>query len=213
MKKTVFYFLLVAIIVSSCKNQEKTVDQSETTKEEKTEVFKTIEGGEVCYTIGDQYAGEFIIGNDIPKQEDLDHFTISKKEIKKMEEGTEIIEEYYEISKDDKEVLTLKPQIQRINGKTFELIQEIEVISDKYKTSFGITVGSDIEAFMSAYPDFKIWYSYVGDIYVVESEQIQAQFLLSADDFKGKIENPSDVVFLKADDFNGGAKIQKIRIL
>lgn len=208
MKNTLLLIFSI-LFIASCNNQPN--PEKETTEEPK-EIFKSIEAGDVCYTIGDQYAGEFIIGNDIPKQEELENFIINKGEVTLQVEGEEIVEMIYTISDGDKDLLNLIPQIQRINGQTFELIKEIEVFSDKFKTSFGITVGSALEDFVSAYPDYKIWYSYVGDIVVIESEEIQAQFLLSKKDFVGKIDNTNDIIPLKLEDFKAGAKIQKIRL-
>lgn len=209
MKNSLFILISIALL-SSCNLQTLKEEKPE---EESTKLFKTLEGGEVCYTIGDQYAGEFIIGDEIPKQDFLENFKIQATEITITSEGEEVVEIIYTISDHEKDLLILKPAFNNHDENTEEVIKEILVISNKYKTSFGITVGSEIEAFVSAYPDYKIWYSYVGDIYVIESEEIQAQFLLSADDFTGQIENTSDIIFLKAEDFKSGSKIQKIRLI
>lgn len=204
--KNYLLLLLSLSIFASCNSQTKPKQNAEAPKE----VFKTLEAGEVCYTIGDQYAGEFIIGDEIPKQEYLENFKIKRNKLTKSIEDEEVMEITYTISKDDKDLLILIPSV---NEEQLEIIKEIEVISDKYKTSFGITIGSELEDFVSIYPDYKIWYSYVGDIYVIESPEIQAQFFLSKKDFTATIENTKDIAELKILDFKANSKIQKIRIL
>lgn len=205
MQKHIFLIIL-ALIFGSCKFDS----NKEQKTEEKSEIFTTLEGGEVCYTIGDHYAGEFIIGEEVPKQEYLENFTIRKDKTTKSIEGEKVTEIRYSILKDEEELLLLIPTI---NNDQLEIVQEIEVVSDKYKTSFGITVGSELEEFVSAYPEYKIWYSYVGDICVIESPEIQAQFLLSKEDLTGKIENTNDVVELNVSDFKPNSKIRKIRLI
>lgn len=212
MKKTIFYLILIAIVAASCNNQPKTDSQKEIEKEAPKELFKTLEGGTVCYTIGDQYAGEFVLGDEIPTAEFLENFDIRKESVSKRAEGEEVIENLYIISKEGADMIQLKPTIEMVNETEIEHIGEILVVSEKFKTGKGICVNSTLEDFIKAYPDYSIWYTYVSDRYVMETSETNGQFLLSANDFMGQIENNSDIITLKKEDFKPGAKIKSIRL-
>jgi hypothetical protein len=65
-------------------------------------------------------------------------------------------------------------------------ISEIIVQSALYKTERNIGIGSTINEFVAAYPDAKIWWTYVSDMYVLETGSLKAQFILDKNDFTGK---------------------------
>lgn len=212
MKKSFFYLILIAIFAASCNNQPKADDQSDAKNEAPKKLFNTLEGGTVCYTIGDQYAGEFVLGEEIPDPEFLENFDIRKESATQQTEEGEETENIYIISKDGTDMIYLKPKVEMVNDTEIELIGEILVVSEKFKTGKGICVNSSLEDFIAAYPDYALWYTYLSDHFVMETPETNAQFFLSADDFFGQIENNSDIVTLKKEEFKPDAKIKIIRL-
>jgi len=91
-------------------------------------------------------------------------------------------------------------------------IGEIHVVSDQFKTEKGVGVGTTIRTFISKYPDYRLWYTYVSGMYVIESKQLKAQFLLEEEDFIGKMNVSGDMTILKKSDFKEGAQIKSIRL-
>lgn len=212
MKQTVYLISLLTILLSACNSQPKTAEQSDSKNEESKTLFKTIEGGEVCYSLGDHYAGEFIIGDEIPNPEYLEHFTIRKEtNIRQTEEGEEQ-ETLYILSEGTSDVIYLKPIIEDQDGSQKEVIGEMVVLSEKFKTNHGIGVNATLSDFITAYPEYSLWYTYVSDLYVLETPIFEGQFLLSSKDYNGEIEINSDIIELNQEDFNPEAKIKQIRI-
>ena len=74
-------------------------------------------------------------------------------------------------------------------------------------------MNSALEEFIQAYPEYTIWYTYVSDMYVVETEEVEAQFLLKAEDFTGEMEVDSVMTPLEKGDFKEGARIAKVRMI
>ncbi|HET8754341.1 MAG TPA: hypothetical protein VFM59_08260, partial [Salinimicrobium sp.] len=91
-------------------------------------------------------------------------------------------------------------------------IGEIIIHSEEFKTKEGIGVNSTLEEFLKTYSESEIWFTYVSDRYVVESPEIEAQFILNKEDFTGEVEIKSAQVTLKPSDFKQGARIEKIRL-
>ena len=93
-------------------------------------------------------------------------------------------------------------------------ITEIIVVSPKYKTAQNIGVGSTIGEFLSAYPAHRLWYTYVSDMYVIESNLLKAQFIIDEGDYTGpEIELTSEQVELSSDTFDPEGKIRRIRLI
>jgi len=92
-------------------------------------------------------------------------------------------------------------------------IVEMMIHSDYYKTDDGIGVGTTIEHFAEVYPDYNLWYTYISDRYILETEVlIGIQFLLDFHDCKITPKGDSDMETLELSDFKEGAKIQAIRV-
>ena len=97
--------------------------------------------------------------------------------------------------------------------KSENVITEIKIISEKLKTIKNIGIGSTIEDFESIYPDFEIWYTYISEIYVIETKSIKAQFILCVEDFIGDTNASGDMIILNKTDFKANSKIKEIRII
>lgn len=168
-------------------------------------LFKTFKSGDVCYTIGDKYAGEFILGDDIPEQKYLEHFKVRKAN---NQNG-----DYYLISDNGKDVIKLIPKQVQSGDKTTEIIKEIIVIADKFKTPRGISVNTKIEDLIRAYPSCHIDYLKNEDMIILESDETKAKFLISKSDFKGEINANSPIAKLDISQFKPHAKIVEVRLL
>lgn len=92
-------------------------------------------------------------------------------------------------------------------------IQEMFVLSNYYETAKGISVGSTITEFQEAYPDANIWYTYIEERYVMETDELKdVQFFLDGADCTISPKGSSDQEVIDIMSFNGGGKIQKIRV-
>lgn len=102
------------------------------------------------------------------------------------------------------------------NSRGEEIIREIGVYSPLYKTDKNIGAGSSLNELKEAYPDLKMWYTYVGSWYVAETKSLpNVQFLIDPMAYVGddnKIMQGFEQVFLDESDFNMKGKIMSVRI-
>ena len=92
-------------------------------------------------------------------------------------------------------------------------ISEILIKSQKFKTKENIGVTSTIEDFIKEYTNYFIWYTYISNNYVIQSKDLEIQFLLNEEDYIGKKDLMSgDMVELELTDFKPYSKIKAIRI-
>ncbi len=161
------------------------------------------------YLITTTGAGFVVVGDSVMTKIP-DNISYELKTITRSEEGYEI----------EVNTLTLKDitgEIMQVDLTDDERVQEIMVLSSKASTEKGMGPGSKITDFIKAYPDYKIWYTYVAGWIILESPSLKCvQFLLDENDYIGdakKIKQPvSDMVTLKATDFKTDAIITKVRI-
>jgi len=93
------------------------------------------------------------------------------------------------------------------------IVSEILVKNIKYKTPEGIAVQSTIYDFVTSYPNYVLWYTYISNMYVIQSKNNKIQFLLDSKGYTGKKDlTQSDMVELTKDDFLTDTKITAIRI-
>ncbi len=182
------------------------VDDKEETKPKQTETADD-------YLLLDKLVGKFKIGSTIPFPEASDDYKINKETQTRMTEEGPMEEIVYVVIKQGQELMQLKPKYDYNTGQYTQEIDEIIVSSSIVKTKKGIGVGSTIEEFIAQYPDYKIWYTYVSGMYVIETDKIKAQFILNEKDFIGKLNITGDVITLKKDGFKEGAKVLKIRVI
>lgn len=183
-----------------------TIRNRENTEFEESESF----GGN--YLVSDKSAGIFKIGYQIPFSNISGKYRIRKETQKRITEGP-VVETIYIASENGNDILQLKPAYNFNKASYTQKIEEIIIFSEKFRTVKGIGINSTIDDFIKVYPDYRIWYTYVSGMYVIESKEIKAQFILNKKDFTGKIEITSDMIMLKKADFKSDAKILKIRII
>lgn len=214
MKKVSITLCLLVIAMYSC-NTTKTEKTDSDSREEKEvgltrkEEKKSIET--VNYRVSDKSAGDFKIGDPIPSPSS-EPLNIKSETRTETAEGETYEETIYMISRNGEALLELLSGYNETGDETNN-IGEIVVFSAQFKTAKGIGIGSTLEEFIKTYPKYKLWYTYVSGMYVVETEGLAVQFILSADDFTGKTEITSDMIMLNPSDFKPNAKIVKLRII
>jgi len=166
-----------------------------------------------AYLISDKSVGEFKIGQQILLPYSSNTYKIEKKIRKERIEGTnlEILE--YHVFENGNLALIIELHYDWETEKHTDIIDEIWVISEKYKTKEGIGVNSTIDDFVRSYPKNNLWYGYIRERYAIDSENIgDVQFLLNEDDYIPEPEIVSEVTPLKHADFKKNSKIKRIRL-
>ena len=157
--------------------------------------------------------GKFRIGRSIPGKESVAPYQISRETISTNTEEGPYEETVYVLKDREKVLMHLKPEFDyetmQYNRKTGEII----IFSDQFKTEKGIGVHSTIEDFIKAYSDYKLWYTYVSGMFIIETPVLEVQFILDQEDFKGDVSNvDSEITNLEISDFRKGAEIRKVRL-
>jgi hypothetical protein len=121
----------------------------------------------------------------------------------------------YELSKNGIVELEVYPNWIDQTGEYGDLIEEIIIFSKSLKTETGIGVGNTLEQFANSYPQYTLWYTYVSDRFLIDTDNLKnIQFSVSQADFigeKDKLGN-SDMDLLKIGQFKNNTQITSIRI-
>ncbi len=170
------------------------------------------EFSEQKYLIRNNGVDIFLIGLDMPTQ--ADGYSITKRIETREEEGEEFKMLVYTVSENGQEMLNIEKYIQGESASS-DRIDNIYLLSNKFKTAKNIGLHSTIEDFTAAYPNFTIWFSYISGWYVIDTEHfVGIQFFLDGNDFieEGGPKFESDRTILKPSEFKKGSKITGIRI-
>lgn len=153
-------------------------------------------------------AGLFAIGQALPTADTLGYSVEKEVLTRYTEEGPET-DTVFTVANNGTKLLTLYKDVTNSSK-----IGEIMIQSDAYQTKENIGVGSTITDFIKAYSDYKLWYTYVSDRYILETPQYPSvQFLLRKEDFISKKPNiKSEITPLQVTDFELDAKIESVRI-
>jgi hypothetical protein len=209
--------VLSALVLTAC-GGDPVVEETENPLAELNEIMEDlnedlteIEGIQEIYSITSEAAGDFILGEKIPESTE-DYSVEEKIETYESEEGP-YEETVHIVSNGDEELLRITPQYDYETGEYLDEIGEMNISSDRFQTTEGIGAGSTLADFMEAYPDFKIWYTYISDMYVVETEGLSVQFLLDENGYVTDYpEIDSDMVEISKDDFDATTKIVSVRM-
>ena len=170
------------------------------------------------FLIKGKSVGRFKIDGQIvnPYLPDIyEEYKFERTERTEMREGTEekIIE--YAFSKDDDTRLVIKPSYDDESDTYTDKTGEIIILSEKHKTKDLIGINSTIEDFIKKYPNYRIWWTYVSNMCVLESETVgnNIQFLLDAEDCIIEPETDFEMTLLDITDFKKDSRIKKIRVL
>ncbi|MEN7547356.1 toll/interleukin-1 receptor domain-containing protein [Rapidithrix thailandica] len=161
--------------------------------------------------ITEKKAGDFELKEGMLFPSSSDNFKVKSEKISRMTEEGPTEEDYYVISQNGTEMLNVRTS----SGKSqfVETIEEILVLTENFRTKEGIGVGSTIAEFTKAYPNYYTWYTYVSEMYVIESKDLHIQFILPKDSYKGGLEINGDMTELNISDFDQEAKIMKVRLI
>jgi hypothetical protein len=210
MKKLAYLVFIIPMCISCGGEAEEETSEEETSEEVVEEEIVEEVVNSVLIESGS--VGIFKIGEAVPtlpEELSLRHFN----EVDVNIEGEEMEHKHNVIFNILEDVVELI--MDHTSGEHHEdlHIEEMYVLSNYYATEEGITIGTSIEDFTAEFPDYKIWYSRVGNEYVIETEAYRNMyFLLSADDCTKEVSGNKDMEELKITDFNEEAKIKKIRL-
>lgn len=166
------------------------------------------------YLITDSTAGPFRLGSELPGPATMMKYQMRVEEITRYSEDGPTTEPVTIIGENNEDLLWLKPGLLAGAGNHDNSIYEIIILSPKYRTKDNIGVGSSIFDFQKTYPDYHVWFTYVSDMYVLETDSISAQFILDKDDYTGpEIEIESEITPLLISDFKNTGKIKRVRLL
>lgn len=156
--------------------------------------------------------GVFVLERGIPFPWGADTYTISR------ENRTHMTEEGYHeapvfiVKEKGESVMELEPEYDDRKNEYTSGLDEILIISPLYSTIRGLSVGATIEEALEKYPDCTFWYSYISEIYWMEPDDSDMQFMLNVTDVIGQIEVDSDMTQIYKSNFKAGSKIRSIRI-
>ena len=165
------------------------------------------------YVIGSNRAGPFVIGEQLPGPATMMKYQMRIEQLTRATDDGIVNEQITIIGEHGKDLVWLKPGLVSVDNSIGNTINEIVIVSPKYKTIEGIGIGSTIAEFRTAYPDHRLWYTYVSDRFVVEADTLKAQFIVDKDDYIGnEIELTSEQVDLSLDQFDQQGKIKRVRM-
>lgn len=165
------------------------------------------------YLISSNQAGPFIIGDQLPGPATMMKYQMRIEQLTRATDDGIVNEQITIIAEHGKDLVWLKPGLVSVDNSQGNTINEIVIVSPKYKTVEGIGIGTTIAEFRSAYPDHRVWYTYVSDRFVVEADTLKAQFIVDKDDYTGtEIELTSDQVDLSLEQFKQEGKIKRVRM-
>ncbi len=166
------------------------------------------------YLIAEKQAGPFRVGAGIPGPTTMMKYQMRIEQRTRITEEGPVNESVTVISEDGIDLLWLKPGIIATSTDYNNTIREIIIISPKYRTRNNIGIGSTIGDFVKAYSDHRTWYTYVSEMWVIETPTVNAQFILNGADYIGPGPDiKSDQTELSSLDFKDTGKIKMIRLL
>lgn len=201
MKRLSFFLISIFIFYACNSKQSDSEKNNDSLLVEQTKVPPA----EKSYLIKEKSAGNVNIG------EVLTEFPYFKYEIKDStinEEGNQYQRQCAFVSEDGEIQLFLW-----LNDSN--IVDEIKIISGKFKTPQEIGVGSSLTNLLASNDEIKIYYTYETDRYYAQTNNlIGVQFNISSAGYKGNNEQltESDNVLLKPSEFKKEAKIESIRI-
>lgn len=210
-KKAIVNFLVIFSFTSlsfflSCKGPSGDVGLDHVP--DSTEVVTA--GDSLKFLITRHQAGPFKIGDELPGPAHLTKYKVRQEKMSFHSEEGPFEENVTVISEDTTDLLWLKSMIDSTKSK---VIREIIVVSPLYRTMKNVGIGSSIADFQAAYPDAHIWYTYVSNMFVIETNEEDAQFLLKEEDYTGpKPDFSSEKLDISNAFFHRDSKIYSIRL-
>jgi hypothetical protein len=209
-------FISAFLACSQANNSSKGESDVTTGNELNNEPVKPvdIEADRDKYLITDSMIGPFKLGAGLPGPATMMKYQMRVEQITRQSEDGPTTESVTIIAENNEDLLWLKPGLLTDDENQNHNIYEIIVLSPKYRTKEKIGVGSTIFDFQKTYPDYRVWYTFVSDMFVLESDTIKAQFILDKNDYTGpEIEIEGEITPLLTSDFKNNGKIKRVRLI
>lgn len=117
------------------------------------------------------------------------------------------------ITMDGEEYLKAETDCENLEEAEDCPISQMYVTADLFRTSKGMGVGTTIEEFIATHQDHTLWYTYVSEMWVIDTESMPGvQFLLDPEDYTKELQIDSDMMMLDPADFKEGAAVKRIRV-
>ncbi|PZD78706.1 hypothetical protein [Mesonia sp. K7] len=209
--KNLIVLSILSFLFFACKeNTAKTATNQQATQEKKESI--PIPKKEIKPSFDTESVDVFVLNAKIPDlgtTEYKSEKTTTQKEI----EGMTYDEVFYHISYDNRLVLKVKPYYNTETQIHENKVNELWIVDSLYRNDKNVGVGTKLEDFTTQYPDYKIWFTYVSDRYIIQSEQNNIQYILNPNDYTGEEIIPkSEITSLKISDFKADSKIESVRI-
>ncbi len=209
-----FLFLTISVsvlVIQACQDGQNRKSANEAS--EQSNVAEEVLVISADQLITGESVGKFRIGRSIPGKESVAPYQLSRETLTTTTEEGPYEETVYVLKDKEKVLLHFKPEFDYEIMQYNQKIGEIIVFSELFRTEKGIGVQSTVEDFIRNYPDYKLWYTYVSGMFVIENAELGAQFILDQKDFKGDVSNAdSEITTLDISDFKAGAKIKQVRL-
>ncbi len=203
LRKTFTLLLVTTVIfISSCNPAHKKTQPDHTEPTAVSENFLITNNG----------AGDFILGEPLYKLNGEKYVITEELYMPPDDEGGGAIT-WFPVKKDGNLIMYLFREYHTEIDESSDVIAEIEVLSEDYLTKEGMGAGKTIEEFAAAYPDAKFWYTYIGNMYVAQTEKYpNTQFILNKEDALNTPDVTEEIGYMKQSDFKEGARIKSVRL-
>jgi hypothetical protein len=160
------------------------------------------------YLISETDVLGLFLGDSIPEK--LENYKLTKS-VKIVGEGNE--EPIINLTENNIELLQIGFEYDYEKELFSNRIGELLIKDKRFRTEENIGVESTISNFISSYSNYYIWYTYISNIYVIQSKDMKIQFILDENGYIGKKDlMESDLIELKKEDFLSNTKIVRVRI-
>ena len=188
------------LIKNSKADQDKQLSLKTNAKNQNTSNANIVKAGSI---------GDIALGDNINS---LNENYVLERTAKTDEEGGNYT--VYKVYRNKNLLFKMVPKFDE-NYEQTDLIGEIEIFSSDYKTTKKISVGSTLEDFIEAYPKYSLWYTYISDRFIIDTEELElVQFQIEDSEYIGNKDSiaNSDRVMLERNKFKQKAKIISIRV-
>lgn len=203
MKIIYLSMVTLAMILASCGAEESSDKDQEAVESVNNTVELEEETQEVVnsFIISEGTVGIFVVGREVPQMP-------KELKIRQSEDLNNVI--FNQLEDVVKLIMNHDAGGEHPEDK---VIEEMMVLSGYYETAEGVMVGTTVEEFIEKLDDAKIYFSNViNELYIETPAYPKVQFIMSVEDYEGKIKKNQEKESLSLGDLVFGAKIKKIRV-
>lgn len=151
------------------------------------------------------------LGASVASLAEMEGWSLVERSV--MSEGDS--ETVFDVMKGQDKIMEAGPEYDSDAGAFTDTLSQLKVFSADFKTDKGVGVSSTLIELWAAYPDGRVWYTYVSGMYVFDSPGLkQVQFLLDGEDYSGDKDKltAGDSVTLKLEDFKPNTRVTAVRV-